>query len=113
MKYLPNYREVKPVAHQKAFGFWDVNAGEKDHRGGVTEVEVPVWSVADIERGRARRERRRELGLTLGDAARSTGLTVSQISLIERGGADVDEAAYDRALQLTAEKMLSEKGERR
>lgn len=93
------YREIEPVAFRRTLGFWDSNCDDPEkHRGGVMEMEAPIWREADTKRGEELRAVRMQRALSLGDVARLTGLTVVQVSRLERGGATVDTAAYKWAI---------------
>ena len=96
---MKSYKERTPIGYQKTFGFWDRNCDDPDkHEGGVASFDVPLFSEKHMDEGESFRELRQQLKLSIGEAARKTGLTTVQVSLIERGAASVDNDEYVNAL---------------
>lgn len=89
-KSVHTFRENTPIDETIAVGFGHDEGGH----GAVMAIPVARYKRDEIAVGRNLRESRKALGLTMGDAARITGMTVTQISELELGAASVDAFLY-------------------
>jgi plasmid maintenance system antidote protein VapI len=88
------YRDVEPIGKERTFGHQ--NRGDQPHVWGDLEVNVYPDSWEGM---RLAVLRRRELGLTLGEAARVLDLGVAQLSSLERGAAVCDWKLVEQLLR--------------
>jgi len=86
--------KLEPVSRD-GFGFWDGHDGEGNPTGGVA-ADLPCY--APSPPGLVLRELRCALRLSLGEAARRLGLTVVELSGLERGSHTLSEDAAWRDL---------------
>ena len=89
-------RPNTPTGARRTTGF----ATYADGSGGLTDIDMPTYSAADVAAGEYLRAARKELGLSLGDAARATGVQVHEVCDIEAGRSSVDRDAWVMALAL-------------
>ena len=93
------YEEVEPVGTRRATvhrNYGLTKSGKPDPRNGWYTEDLPAYPVDQREIGAGIREARKKLGLTLGDAARASGLSVVDVTALERGAARCDHEALIR-----------------
>lgn len=95
------FKHVTPVATKTSHAFvdWADPKSPTGMSGGVRELEFPVYPEEQLKRGEELRLLRRHHGASLRDVERVTGLSPSDVSLLECGGATVNEEVYKTLIQ--------------
>lgn len=93
MKITP----VDPLGTQ--LGYAHVQRADGPHTW--EQRQVPVYPSGTVARGRQLREQRARLGVTMGELARHLGVSVADVSRIERGEAFIEEGQdeWDAAIE--------------
>lgn len=93
---------VEPVGTRRSHAF--VNRGHADDGSPINhsyeEIEMPVYPEDAVREGREVREIRLMLGMSLRDMSRRLGISMTQVSELERGAARCDREALISALEI-------------